>query len=90
MQDYENDRWRIISAKVGSGFSPAACREKAAEIEGEAVGEGAGEDILHEDEPGEGAHEEGEGDEGEGSEAYTHHESGLVPQGPGDPHAPFQ
>jgi hypothetical protein len=29
MQEYENDRWRIISAKVGQGFSPAACREKA-------------------------------------------------------------
>lgn len=33
MQEYENDRWRIISSKVGSGFSPTACREKAAEIE---------------------------------------------------------
>ena len=33
MQDYENDRWRIISAKVGSGFSPAACRDKAIELE---------------------------------------------------------
>lgn len=35
MQEYENDRWRIISAKVGSGFSPAACRDKAAELSGE-------------------------------------------------------
>ncbi|KAF2737717.1 hypothetical protein EJ04DRAFT_95585 [Polyplosphaeria fusca] len=33
MQEYENDRWRIISSKVGSGFSPAACREKASDIE---------------------------------------------------------
>ena len=33
MQEYENDRWRIISSKVGSGFSPAACRDKASEIE---------------------------------------------------------
>jgi len=33
MQEYENDRWRIISSKVGSGFSPTACRDKAAEIE---------------------------------------------------------
>lgn len=33
MQEYENDRWRIISSKVGSGFSPAACRDKAAELE---------------------------------------------------------
>ncbi|KAF2469033.1 uncharacterized protein BDR25DRAFT_50675 [Lindgomyces ingoldianus] len=33
MQEYENDRWRIISSKVGSGFSPAACRDKAAELD---------------------------------------------------------
>lgn len=32
MTEYENDRWRIISSKVGSGFPPAACREKAEEI----------------------------------------------------------
>ncbi|KAI9878896.1 MAG: hypothetical protein M1830_010200 [Pleopsidium flavum] len=31
IQDYENDKWRLIAAKVGSGFSPAACREKAQE-----------------------------------------------------------
>jgi hypothetical protein len=34
MIEYENDRWRIISSKVGSGFSPAACREKANELDG--------------------------------------------------------
>ncbi|KAH8723807.1 hypothetical protein GQ44DRAFT_773683 [Phaeosphaeriaceae sp. PMI808] len=33
MQEYENDRWRIISSKVGSGFSPVACRDKAQEID---------------------------------------------------------
>ena len=33
MQEYENDRWRIISSKVGSGFTPVACRDKAAELE---------------------------------------------------------
>lgn len=33
MNEYENDRWRIISSKVGSGFSPVACREKAQEME---------------------------------------------------------
>ncbi|KAF2278934.1 uncharacterized protein EI97DRAFT_223684 [Westerdykella ornata] len=33
MQEYENDRWRIIASKVGQGFTPAACREKAAELE---------------------------------------------------------
>jgi len=32
VQDYENDRWRIIAAKVGHGFTPAACREKATEL----------------------------------------------------------
>ncbi|KAL1956741.1 hypothetical protein VTO42DRAFT_6891 [Malbranchea cinnamomea] len=32
IRDYENDRWRIIASKVGHGFSPAACREKAAEL----------------------------------------------------------
>ncbi|KAF2010532.1 hypothetical protein BU24DRAFT_313053, partial [Aaosphaeria arxii CBS 175.79] len=33
MQEYENDRWRIISSKVGSGFTPVACRDKAQELE---------------------------------------------------------
>lgn len=32
MQEYENDRWRIISSKVGAGFSPAACKDKAEEL----------------------------------------------------------
>jgi hypothetical protein len=32
MREYESDRWRIISTKVGSGFSPAACKDKATEI----------------------------------------------------------
>lgn len=33
MQEYENDRWRIIAGKVGNGFSAAACKEKAGEID---------------------------------------------------------
>jgi len=33
MQEYENDRWRIISSKIGTGFSPLACRDKAREFE---------------------------------------------------------
>ncbi|KAI9041212.1 SANT/Myb-like DNA-binding domain-containing protein [Aspergillus affinis] len=33
MQEYENDRWRIIAGKVGNGFTPAACREKATQLE---------------------------------------------------------
>ncbi|EME83480.1 uncharacterized protein MYCFIDRAFT_112048, partial [Pseudocercospora fijiensis CIRAD86] len=32
MQEYDNDRWRIISGKVGNGFSASACKEKALEI----------------------------------------------------------
>lgn len=33
MQEYDNDRWRIISGKVGNGFSATACKEKAMDIE---------------------------------------------------------
>ncbi|KAK5686740.1 hypothetical protein LTR17_026879 [Elasticomyces elasticus] len=29
VDEYEADRWRILSDKVGNGFSAAACREKA-------------------------------------------------------------
>ncbi|GES66130.1 Myb-like transcription factor [Aspergillus terreus] len=32
IQEYENDRWRIIAGKVGNGFTPAACREKASQL----------------------------------------------------------
>jgi hypothetical protein len=39
MHEYENDRWRIISSKVGSGFSPAACRDKASDLEAVAAEE---------------------------------------------------
>lgn len=31
MTEYEADKWRIIAGKVGNGFSPAACRDKARE-----------------------------------------------------------
>ncbi|KAF2875885.1 hypothetical protein BDV95DRAFT_284671 [Massariosphaeria phaeospora] len=33
MNEYETERWRIISSKVGNGFSPAACRDKAGELD---------------------------------------------------------
>lgn len=33
IQEYENDRWRIIAGKVGNGFTPAACRERASQLE---------------------------------------------------------
>ncbi|KAK0939668.1 hypothetical protein LTR29_008795 [Friedmanniomyces endolithicus] len=32
MEEYENDRWRAISGKIGNGFSAAACREKAEDL----------------------------------------------------------
>lgn len=35
MEEYEDDRWRVISGKVGNGFSAAACQEKANEIKTE-------------------------------------------------------
>lgn len=28
LQDYENEKWRIVANKVGTGFTPAACRER--------------------------------------------------------------
>lgn len=34
MQDYENEKWRIIANKVGTGFTPVACRERASELMG--------------------------------------------------------
>jgi hypothetical protein len=37
IQEYEDDRWRVISTKVGNGFSAAACKDKAAELETGAV-----------------------------------------------------
>ncbi|KAE8157383.1 hypothetical protein BDV40DRAFT_292741 [Aspergillus tamarii] len=33
IHEYENDRWRIIAGKVGNGFTPAACRERASQLE---------------------------------------------------------
>ncbi|RKU44206.1 hypothetical protein DL546_002487 [Coniochaeta pulveracea] len=35
LQDYENEKWRIVANKVGTGFTPAACRERAAELLGQ-------------------------------------------------------
>lgn len=32
LQDYENEKWRIVANKVGTGFTPVACRERAAEL----------------------------------------------------------
>ncbi|KEY69070.1 hypothetical protein S7711_03366 [Stachybotrys chartarum IBT 7711] len=35
LQDYENEKWRIVANKVGTGFTPVACRERAAELMGD-------------------------------------------------------
>ncbi|WPH01476.1 Hypothetical protein R9X50_00432200 [Acrodontium crateriforme] len=37
IKEYDEDRWRIISGKVGNGFSAAACKEKCAELNGEVL-----------------------------------------------------
>lgn len=34
LHDYEQEKWRIIAQKVGTGFTSAACKEKAQELEG--------------------------------------------------------
>ena len=34
LEEYENDRWRFVSSKVGNGFSAAACKEKFDELNG--------------------------------------------------------
>ncbi|KAM7197888.1 hypothetical protein V8F33_005380 [Rhypophila sp. PSN 637] len=39
LQDYENEKWRIVANKVGTGFTPVACRERAAELLGGNLGE---------------------------------------------------
>ncbi|KAF2768956.1 hypothetical protein EJ03DRAFT_273328 [Teratosphaeria nubilosa] len=44
MEEYEIDRWRIISSKVGNGFSAAACKERALELQTEPVLETAEQD----------------------------------------------
>ncbi|CEJ82734.1 Putative MYB DNA-binding domain protein [[Torrubiella] hemipterigena] len=33
LQDYENEKWRIVAHKIGSGFTPAACRERVEQWE---------------------------------------------------------
>lgn len=35
LNDYENEKWRIVAHKVGSGFTPAACRERASQMQDE-------------------------------------------------------
>ncbi|KAK2594524.1 hypothetical protein QQS21_007743 [Conoideocrella luteorostrata] len=35
LADYENEKWRIVAHKVGSGFTPTACRERAIQLMGD-------------------------------------------------------
>lgn len=34
LQDYENEKWRIVANKVGTGFTPGACRERSDQLLG--------------------------------------------------------
>lgn len=77
MQEYENDRWRIISSKVGSGFSPAACRDKAAEIEAVELEEQEQQEQEHEHEHEHSQHQS----------AYA--SSSQLVSGPSDPGASY-
>ncbi|KAI1384863.1 uncharacterized protein F4822DRAFT_433402 [Hypoxylon trugodes] len=45
LQDYENEKWRFVSNKVGPGFTPQACRERATQLLGGEIGE-VGEENL--------------------------------------------
>jgi len=38
MEEYDNEKWRIISGKVGNGFSASACKEKSTELDTEEDG----------------------------------------------------
>jgi hypothetical protein len=35
LHDYEQEKWRIVAQKVGTGFTAAACKEKAQELSDE-------------------------------------------------------
>lgn len=35
LQNYDNEKWRIVAHKVGGGFTPAACRDRAWELMGD-------------------------------------------------------
>ncbi|KAI0017356.1 hypothetical protein F4780DRAFT_613522 [Xylariomycetidae sp. FL0641] len=45
LQDYENEKWRFVSNKVGPGFTPQACRERTAQLLGEVVEDVAEENL---------------------------------------------
>ncbi|KAF7526692.1 hypothetical protein G7054_g10671 [Neopestalotiopsis clavispora] len=32
LADYENEKWRIVANKMGTGFTPVACRERAEQL----------------------------------------------------------
>ena len=34
LADYESEKWRIIANKVGTGFTPVACRERVEQLMG--------------------------------------------------------
>lgn len=40
LHDYEQEKWRIVAQKVGTGFTSTACKEKAEELAGGVVHHG--------------------------------------------------
>ena len=42
LADYESEKWRIIANKVGTGFTPVACRERVEQLMGGGGGGGGG------------------------------------------------
>ncbi|KAI4757155.1 hypothetical protein E4T52_10283 [Aureobasidium sp. EXF-3400] len=74
MQDYDNDRWRFISSKVGSGFSAAACKAKAEEIEAEDMREDHGASSGSDDDQQDGVDGDGDEEEDAKGEAETQHD----------------
>ena len=48
LADYESEKWRIIANKVGTGFTPVACRERVDQLMGSGargLEEGESEDL---------------------------------------------
>lgn len=37
MHAYETEKWRFVANRVGTGFTPAACRERAALLMAESL-----------------------------------------------------
>jgi hypothetical protein len=38
VDEYNHERWRVVSGKLGNGFSDVACKDKFNELDGLATG----------------------------------------------------